>query len=299
MGLISTDKIVERLYKASKALRDMHYEYQTTYYENPIKVVSKGDSWFHFPLMPVLKDVVNHLIYLNDSPYAVKSLGHPGDDLVDYISVDAEGNMQGDIAEALADIQPQFLLLCGGGNDILRSDLGRMSRIVLPVDPNDLQRAPQDYLSEHYHQVLLPQLLGVLRRVFSHAAEHNPDCHVLVHSYAYLQPLRDSYIEKPLNALGFNKANFGDARLDKMRAVTVEIVDAYHHALEVLVAEFDHAHLVDCRGVITADDWFDEGHPSTKGCGKICELFSAKMLEILGLDTLPTLIPVEEEEGGS
>jgi len=298
MSIISTDKIVELFYKVSKELRNTHYRYQVDEFENPIKIVSEGDSWFHFPLMPILKDVVNHLIFSPDSPYAVYSVGHPGDDLVTYVKRDDDGNLKGDIIDAVAKEQPQFLLLSGGGNDILRSDLGRMKRIVKEVDSNDLDRAAQDYLTIHYTDTLLPKLMGVYKDIFDHIEEFHPECHVLTHSYGYLQPLNDDYIEEPLEKLGFNSANFAENKTIKMQQVTKEIIDAFHVALEAVVGQYSNVHLIDCRDVLHPDDWFDEGHPSTHGCGKMCDKFSDKMLELLDFDELPTLIPKEEEEDG-
>lgn len=300
MSLISTDRIVKLFTEVSQELRKIRYESQVEEFENAIKIVSEGDSWFHFPLMPIMTDVINNLIYFPaDSPFAVYSVGNPGDDLVNYVKK-VDGELTGNIIKALNKENPQFLLISGGGNDILRSDLGGMDNIIEPVDTSQLDRPTEEYLNDHYTTVLLPILMNVYKDIFDFVNANHPECHVLTHSYGYLQPRGGDYVQEPLEKIGFTTTNFGSSanKKLKMKQVTKAVIDAFHDALFALTESYSNVHLVDCRGVLTSNDWFDEGHPSSQGCSKMSDKFSDKMLEILGLDELPELILKEEGDDG-
>lgn len=298
MSFISTDKIIKLFTEVSQELRKIRYESQVAEFENPIKIVSEGDSWFHFPLMPILTDVINNLVYFPDgSPYAVYSVGNPGDDLVDYVKR-INGELTGEIIKALNKENPQFLLISGGGNDILRSDSGGMENIIKPVDTTQLDRTADEYLNDHYKTALLPNMMSVYKDIFDFVKDNHPQCHVLTHSYGYLQPQGDDYIQEPLEKIGFTEANFGSEKKLKMQQVTKSMIDAFHDALFALTENYSNVHLVDCRSVLTSTDWFDEGHPSSQGCGKISDKFSDKILELLGVDELPVLIPKDVDDDG-
>lgn len=300
MGLISGDQAVELIYKVSKEIRDSNYRHQLSFFKDPIKIVSEGDSWFHFPAVPILKDIINQLIYMDESPYAIYSTGYPGDDLLKYVSKDDNGKLRGDVVDALITENPGFLLLSGGGNDILRSDEGGMENIIKPVDPAEPGRAAKDYLNDHYLNTLLPKLMGQFTLIFDHVKFHHPQCKILTHSYSYLQPRGDDYVEKPLRrplargGIGINETDLpGVNHKQLMTKITREVIDEFHQRLIALAGQYANVHVVDCRDELEDSDWFDEGHPNSGGCHKIACLFEDKILELLGLDQRPVLEPLD------
>ncbi len=297
MGLISSKQAVKLMVKVSKQIRDSNYRNNLELYKNPIKIVSEGDSWFHFPLMPLLTDVINQLIFMANSPYAVFSAGYPGDDLLDFVHKDANGDLHGDVVDALAAENPHFLLISGGGNDILRSHRGGMEQIVRAVDPNEPGRSGAEYLADYYKNDLLVKVIDQYKNIFDHVQAHHPECHVLTYSYSYLRPTNDDYVEKPLSQklseggkVGVNPVDLpGVDHKAVMTEIAKAVIDEFHTRLNALSANYSNVHLIDSRDALSDEDWFNEGHPNSSGCHKLACMFEDKMLDLLGLDERPEL----------
>ena len=89
------------------------------------EIVIEGDSWFEHP---IIKDTFDWLSEKLQGKYALYSLAHGGDWLMNIIR-------DGKYISELPIIKPEVLLLSGGGNDLV--DYNRLS---LMVDSNPVRK---------------------------------------------------------------------------------------------------------------------------------------------------------------
>lgn len=219
------------------------------------RVVSEGDSWFQYPFL--VDDVVDHLW----RDHAVLSLDAAGDTLHDMLRQD-------ELVGAVAAERPDAVLLSGGGNDLLGN--GRLALGVRPFAPG---RAPRDYLAPAFEQILetaTGQMRQLLRRIRS--VSRAP---VLVHAYDRAIPAGGRWLGRPLESLGIR-----DPALQ--RQIVAAIVDRWHGALAALAREpgsEGRLRVLDTRGVVPSDAWYDELHPDGRGFAPVAELFRRAIRE--------------------
>ncbi len=210
-------------------------------YTGPV-IVSEGDSWFQYPVL--LDDVIDHLT----RRFAILSLDAAGDTL---------GNMldEAEYREALIETGASLLLFSAGGNDLLGG--GNLASHLRQYDPATPPLPPADYLLPSFDAVLAEVIAGY-GRLLRDIERTFPQVGVLCHGYDRPVPAGGRWLGEPMEVRGIT-----DPALQQ--AIVGVMIDRFNGALGRLVQQFRRAELVDVRGVVGRDRWYDELHPTDTG----------------------------------
>jgi hypothetical protein len=248
----------------SRWVRHKRYREKLARGWNGPKLVSEGDSWFHYPF--ILPDVVDHL----GADHAVFCSAAAGDMLADMVAQD-------EVVGAIALERPHAVLLSAGGNDLL----GRLQTLL---EPYDARRSTVDEYLGGTFDAFLEALIADYRRFLLRVVAHAHGAPVLCHSYGYALPRRGGrWLGRPLAALGIVDTGL-------QRAIVRRIVDRFHDRLAAVVSEPTLAGrviLVDCRDAVPADRWHDELHPNEAGYGLVAARFRRTIERVLARGAPP------------
>lgn len=243
----------------SRRYRERRYRSRIADGYDGLRIVSEGDSWFQYPFL--LRDVIDHL----SERHAVFSLGQAGDTLEKIVA-----EKDKDIFPALAEHQPHFFLISGGGNDMVGN--GRLAQLV-PVYQHGL--SAEAYAHTPAFDRFITGLTGTYRRLFEEIHARHPRLHILLHGYDAPIPreTNDFWLGEPLRAQGIL-----DPELQ--RSVMIAIMDRYNAELAQLAAGIAYVHHVNCRGCIVPEHWYDAMHPTDDGYARVSRLFDARLREL-------------------
>ncbi|MCB9082517.1 MAG: caspase family protein [Lewinellaceae bacterium] len=246
----------------SQKMRQRQFVQIIKKFPNRVRVVSEGDSWFQHP-DPRVKDIIDHLF----NQYAVYSLDSAGDRLRHYFQA-------GDYAEALALYRPEFLLLSGGGNDILGEQFKDYLRSDFATNIKQGQQ-PERFLQPTCFKEI--DALGDIYQTLLHGVLTDyPTLHILVHGYDYIIPLestREGWLGRYMIEKGI------EHQADR-KAVVDLIIDRFNTMLGRIAAKFPNVHYIDLRGTVRADLWWDEIHPNSQGFQDVAIKFQQKIDEL-------------------
>lgn len=251
--ILDVDGIEGLLSFYSKTRRRKDYEKRLAEGGSVIKIVSEGDSWFQFPL--VLKDIIDHLS--DEDNFAILSLGIAGDRMDDYLE-------QNEYLSAILDENADFFLISGGGNDLLGSGALRER-----IHTFDAARAAQDYPNAEL-DTAIDKIMSVYTKIFDDISTATSHTQVICHGYDYLIPNKQRYFGEPFVDLGIESQ-------DLQEAIAIEIVDRFNSRLQAIAESFSQVHYLDCRGILSKGDWFDENHPWDWGFEKLADKFKQKI----------------------
>lgn len=221
-------------------------------YAGPV-IVSEGDSWFQYPIK--LKDTIDWLL----DDFAILSVDAAGDKMSDMVA-------QSEYLPKLKRAKASFLLLSAGGNDLLGG--GALGNCLRQYEEGI---APKDYLLPSF-DVVLGEVLGGYRKIFSEVHAFDPAVKILVHGYDMPIPRpKGPWLGKPLLGKGVKDASL-------QVAIAGEVMDRFNEALKRLVDRHANAELIDLRGTATATRWFDEIHPNDAAFGDIASRFREAIL---------------------
>ncbi len=207
------------------------------------RVVSEGDSWFQYPFL--IEDVIDHLF----NTWAIYDLSAAGDLLADMARQD-------EVTAAVISQKPDFLLLSGGGNDVLGG--GQLVRYLSRPAPG---KAPADYVLPEF-AALLKATMASYSDLIGKALKAGVK-KVICHTYDYPIPNNGRWLGRPMASIGITDRTL-------QRDIVRVLIDRFHDALAGLIAGFDdRVVLADCRGVVPDDQWFDELHPTSHGFTKV------------------------------
>jgi hypothetical protein len=253
------DALLDLLNSYSRRYRERCYRERMRAGYDGIRIVSEGDSWFQYPFQ--LRDVIDHL----SESYAVLSRGRAGDTLANIIA-----EKEQDIFAPLAQEQPHFFLISGGGNDMVGNR--GLARLVAPFAAD---RAPQAYADTPAFEAFIDDLVGQYRALFVEIDARHPGVQILLHGYDAPIPGHDDdlWLGEPLRFRGIH-----DPQLQVQ--IMVAIMDRYNDALADLAAGFDHVHHVNCRDCLAPDHWHDPMHPTSEGYAAVAARFDARIREL-------------------
>lgn len=251
------DILVSVLNWFSKKRRQKKYQKKLNQGFSGIKIVSEGDSWFQYPL--ILDDVIDQLF--ND--YAIYSLGGAGHLLKDMMDED-------EIATALRHERPDFLLISGGGNDMVGDS--RLARMVHSYSSNHADRPASEYLNSEF-DVFLNEIKELYRQLFLRLKHEFPKLKVLTHGYDWVLADNGNWLGKPLAKQGIKKKTL-------QSAIVRVMIDRFNEMMEEIANEFDRfVYHVDCRGAVDSKtQWHDELHPTDEGYAAVAERFKSKIV---------------------
>ena len=235
--------------------RNRHKRFRQRIKDQPsaIRIVSEGDSWFQYPWL--LDDVIDQLF----DRYAIYSLGAAGDLLSEMIEQD-------EVVEAVADVSPHFVLLSGGGNDLVGNR--RLENMLYRYEEG---RKVDEYLNEQFDNLLL-RIAVMYGEIVKRLVNEFPHIRVLCHSYDYVIPNNGKWLGKPMASKGIK-----NKRLQKNIASV--LINRFDDTLLSLVDEFQGVvYRVDCRGAVDdAKLWHDELHPNDNGFKAVANRFEQEI----------------------
>lgn len=228
--------------------------------ENPsrMRVVSEGDSWFQYPFM--LYDVIDHLM---DRPeLGIFCCSEAGDVISSMLP-------KGEFYVPIQREDAKVFLFSGGGNDLVDgAGLRRFLRNLPAGSP------AKDHFTSGYRQ-FMANIAIQYETLFTRVLRHKPDIHIICHGYsdAVPQPGKGKWLGKPMSEIGIT-----DART-QFQIVEI-ILNDLNEILERTAAKFGgSATHVDLRGIVPANGWHDEFHPTSYYYGKASDPIYLEILK--------------------
>lgn len=249
----------------ARARRKGRFKRQLENHPSRTLIVSEGDSWFQHP---ALMDAIDHLsLYYN-----IYSKGAAGDSLRAYLQA---GEWLEAFAEAKAlakaagsEEQPRFLLLSGGGNDIL----GPQFSLFLKKPENQEAKLPSEWLNDRF-DATLNQLMALYQHVLQRLKVEEPRVTAILHGYDYVRPAPHGAAGR--SWLGQPMSECGIVQEEERQAVARYLIDAFNLALEKVADGAENAIWVDLRGAVQPWQWADEIHPDAEGYQMVAARLSA------------------------
>ncbi|MDX1407892.1 MAG: SGNH/GDSL hydrolase family protein, partial [Saprospiraceae bacterium] len=218
-------------------------------------IVAEGDSWFLFP-KPGVRDTLDYLM----DAYCLLSLAAAGDEVIHYIQ-------QGELLEEVRTHRPDFVLISGGGNDILGAGVQKFLR-------KDVQHGSiaTDFVDETVFNQQMDQLVEGYQMFFDEIKALQSDVVIFIHGYDYIRSnppenvIRNGWVAKHMIAAGIkDPAHRG--------MIIRYIVDAFNALMDKLAQDNDHVRYVDHRNTVENYEWMDEIHPNNTGYRKVANNF--------------------------
>lgn len=232
-------------------------------------LVCEGDSWFDFPwanVLTCLEDRHGHEIF---------SVAHNGHTLEQLAYDDRQSDDLLRTIERLVNrnIQPDAILLSGGGNDIAGPEFAQILNHRDSSTPGLNQSVLAGVIDERLRDGYA-YLIGMVAE-FCHRrlGRHLP---IILHGYDFptpdgrgflggFGPLPGPWLQPSLNRKGYRDPV-------EMKQYTTELINRFNAMQARLVADLnlDFVHHIDLRDTIPAEEghrewWADELHPTEKG----------------------------------
>lgn len=249
-----------------------------------LKIVAEGDSWFAYPPITKVKNLIRNL---EDLGYSIRNLSTVGHSLIEIVYgtiTDTKHNynssQQIDLTlEVIDQMQPDIVLLSGGGNDIAGDEL----KNYLNHYKSGLPTFKDGFL-KHSIDVTLKK---AFTDFFTAVRSNNKNTQFIIHGYGY-PPVNGDGVGidlRPLNFAGpwlkpaFSSNGYVDRKFCEAEMRTV--MDWFNDMLMELDATFSYVHYVDLRSL--TDDfslWVNELHLTSKGYRIAAEAFDKKIQEL-------------------
>lgn len=243
--------------------RNRDYANAAEKYPGRPKLVSEGDSWFQHP---IITDIIDHVSKF----YPIHCLAAAGDTLRNWVK-------DGKVMLAVETVNPDALLLSGGGNDILGESMRSFLADTFEDAPEGTR--PERFFLPKFAQEL-DALADIYRTVFAFFKQSRPKMPIIVHGYDYPRPLpADSKKTSWLGVYFTEKKNLREK--DRTAAVRF-MMDEFNRRLKAVAAEYpDTVHYLDLRGIVRDDQWADEIHPNDDGYQDIATVYVRTISDLL------------------
>ncbi|MCQ0970223.1 hypothetical protein MLD63_07290 [Paracoccus sp. TK19116] len=253
------------LNKVARWRRNQRYRARVAKGWSGPKVVAEGDSWFQYPLL--LDDVIDHL----SDRWAIYDNSAAGDLLRDMARQD-------EIGVSVRSEKPDYLLLSGGGNDVLGG--GSLERHVASFKAG---LRPEDYVQDTFDA-----LLSSTMRIYADIIETGLSAgagKVVCHCYDYALPNSGRWLGRPLAKLGINDPGL-------QRAILHILIDRFHDSLIVMARKFGgRVRIADTRRTVDPGNWYDELHPTSVGYAGPAQKIRAAANAGGGLESVDVIVP--------
>ncbi|MCH9688596.1 MAG: SGNH/GDSL hydrolase family protein [Deltaproteobacteria bacterium] len=243
--------IIDLANATDKALRGRRFDRRRRRAPQWPLVLCEGDSWLSHPFIHELGDFL-----ANDPRNAFHLLNRAaaGDRLV---KVAAEREHEAELAKSTFDL----FVLSGGGNDLLL-DFGDFLR----PGPHPADAAPATLIREAMHEHMTG-LMDVMRGLLLGVRRLDATMPILVHGYDYLRvaaPGRGPFLGPHFDQAGIEDPQQRQATLD-------HIIDRYNEYVRGAAAAVPDVEVVELRGIVSEDQWYDEIHPNREGFRGLAE----------------------------
>ena len=225
-----------------------------------LRVVALGDSWFQYPF--ILQDVVEHL-YKN---YAVYCLAKAGNTMENYLE-------EKDYLDIIEEEDIQYLLISPSLNNLILVKLPAF----LNSTADSEETTPRRYLN-HKFFAALDITIERFDEMFNQLLDMYPSLHILVHCYDYFIPTDPFSLENEgkMSICGKHMINKKITPQAERENLMKYIIDSFSDKISNLIdtEKFrNRVTLVDTRGLVTREEWFDEMHPNDEGFRKVADAF--------------------------
>ncbi len=216
-------------------------------------IVAEGDSWFLYPIL--VKDTLDYIM----EGWPLKSLAWAGDTLENY-------KKSGKLLKYVKKLNPKYVLISGGGNDIIGSDIQQFLK-------NDVTNAikPSDYLNNQF-KTQIKKLGDYYIYFFTELNKHKSVNKIIVHGYDYIRADHAKIVSKG-GWLNKYLENAGIKDYKEREKLIKFLIDEFNNILIKVSNDFDNVTYLDLRGLINKDEWFDEIHPTDEGYKKVADKF--------------------------
>ena len=216
-------------------------------------ILAEGDSWFLYPFL--VKDTIDYLM----EKFPVRSIAAAGDELAGYIKT-------GQLLREAAEIRPEYVLISGGGNDIIGPEIVD----ILEKDVGE-GKNPEDYLNANYH-TKRENIKEQYAYFFSQLKNHSSIKHIFVHGYDFV---RTDHPDDVIKKGWANKymIQYGLKNPDDRERLLKYLVNNFNEDLAELTETHNNATYLDMRNLVKKDEWYDEIHPNDVGFEKVGKKF--------------------------
>lgn len=221
-------------------------------------VIAEGDSWFLYPVL--VKDTIDYVM----EKWPVKSLAWAGDTLANY-------KKSGQLLKQVAELKPKYVLLSGGGNDIIGPDIQK----ILKKNATNVDE-PSDYLNPSKYGPKMNQLRAIYKYFFEEISKADSVEKILVHGYDYVRAdhamivTKDGWVNKYMKKKGITD-------VEERKKLIIYLIDQFNGLLKSLAKDFPKVTYINARTVVGDGEWYDEIHPNDDGFKKVADLFLAEM----------------------
>jgi len=206
-------------------------------------VIAEGDSWFLYPIL--VKDTIDYVM----EQWPVKSLAWAGDTLENY-------KKSGKLLKEVANLKPKYVLLSGGGNDIIGPDIQK----ILKKDAQNVTQ-PSDYLNPAKYGPKMNKLRAIYKYFFEEISKANSVEKILVHGYDYVRADHATIVTKGgwVNKYMIKK---GITNSTDREQLIKYLMDQFNGLLQSLADDFPKVVYIKALEIVGNDEWYDEIHPT-------------------------------------
>jgi hypothetical protein len=235
-----------------------------------LEIVAEGDSWERLPDwgpkgLPIVGGSNSDLCRaLTDRGHTVHNLAYWGDTIAAIAEV-------GEFIPALRSTRARYLLLGGGGNDLLGE--GKLKTYLRLFDID--RTRPEDYILDVFYRDLRQVILhyeSILSRIAADSKISSTK--VIVHGYDYAQPMRLGWLGEPFEFVGLD----GFPKLEN--GIVKILIDSFNRELEGLATRHPNVIRVDFRGKV-GNRWHDELHPSREAFAQLGAMVERAILSTI------------------
>jgi len=249
-------------------------------YKKRTTIVSEGDSWFAYPPKWLIAGKSSNVISFlkRKEKFNFYEMARNGDEIVDILS----GDSKFDILKAVSENKVDFLLISGGGNDLVGS-----YDFEFILQKNESGQTPEDFIRKNRFDRKLSQIYNAYANLVDYCADYsdNPDIKIITHCYGYAIPQ-----DKPAEFIGglldvgpWMYPTLIDLEIPQSvwRQLMVMLIDSIKDTFKNLQEHGNgRFHYIDSTSLITHDDWIDEIHLKPEGFERVAESMYQKIQEL-------------------
>lgn len=241
-----------------------------------LKILAEGDSWFDYPAISGVKNIIDHL---RKSGYKIENLSTSGHELIDMVygtiikpnySYNSKQQIDNTL-DKVAELKPDIVLFSGGGNDIAGIELDAFinhQKSGLPV-----------LRMENINYTINTVFRKAYFDFFELVRGQKADVHFIIHGYANPPANGDGLgfnfkgfpFPGPWIKPAFAKKNHNNRQENEEHMKT--IMGVFNSMLENLAANDDRVHYIDLRPHFNNSDWVNELHLNNAGFKRAAGLF--------------------------
>jgi hypothetical protein len=241
-------------------------------------VLAQGDSWFAHPIQ---WNILFHLSAMGG--YAIRRVASIGDELRDMVR-EAPDREPRFLRQLRRPVPWRFLLMSGGGNDLLGDPLPDLVRHRAEV-----ARGWRGLIRDDAVEAALERIRRAWLRVIFRTQQIRPGLPILAHGYDYPFARKEgtTLFWGRITAAGpwlypILHGEKGITDPDERYRIVAEVVDRMNRMLRQLAAEHETFHHVELRGTLPSPrQWDDEIHPKSAGFEAMAREFAAAMARVL------------------